>query len=139
MASVRIDPRQRPALYDGTLPSDGLESPHEHRSVAIGVPLMPVTWLFGPVASLNVALTLAPVLSALPMFVLLRRWVTWLPTCLRRRGALRILSVHLQSLTEGQLHQGFLMFPPLIVLCLDELIFRRNARATVTGLLWASS
>ncbi len=47
--------------------------------VAIGVLLAPVTWLFGPVATLNVALTLAPALSALSMFVLLRRWVTWTP------------------------------------------------------------
>ena len=41
--------------------------------------MAPVTWLFGPVASLNVALTLGPALSALAMFVLLRRWVTWQP------------------------------------------------------------
>ena len=32
--------------------------------------LAPVTWAFGPVASMNVALTLAPALSALAMFVL---------------------------------------------------------------------
>ena len=47
--------------------------------LAIGVLLAPVTWLFGPVATLNVALTLAPALSALSMYVLLRRWVTWSP------------------------------------------------------------
>ena len=47
--------------------------------LAIGVVLAPVTWLFGPVASMNVALTLAPVLSALAMFVLLQRWVSWPP------------------------------------------------------------
>jgi hypothetical protein len=47
--------------------------------VAIGTVLAPVTWLFGPVATLNVALTLSPVLSGLAMFVLLRRWVTWVP------------------------------------------------------------
>ncbi|HEV3132733.1 MAG TPA: hypothetical protein VGY51_12295, partial [Acidimicrobiales bacterium] len=38
--------------------------------VGIGVVLAPVTWLFGPVATLNVALTLSPVLSALAMYVL---------------------------------------------------------------------
>jgi hypothetical protein len=46
---------------------------------ALSLPLAPVTWLFGPVASLNVAFTLAPVLSALVMFLLLRRWVSWAP------------------------------------------------------------
>src|SRR5664280_953243 len=35
--------------------------------VGIGVALAPVTWLFGPVATLNVALALAPVLSAVAM------------------------------------------------------------------------
>ena len=47
--------------------------------LGIGVPLAPVTWVFGPIATLNVALTVAPVLSALGMFVLLRRWVHWVP------------------------------------------------------------
>ena len=47
--------------------------------LAIGIPLAPVTWLFGPVATLNVASTLGPALSALAMFWLLRRWVTWAP------------------------------------------------------------
>ena len=36
--------------------------------LAIGIPLAPVTWLFGPVATLNVASTLGPALSALAMF-----------------------------------------------------------------------
>ena len=103
--------------------------------LAIGLPLMPVTLLFGPVASMNVALTLAPVVSALGMFVLLRRWVTWLPAAFVGGALYGFCPFILQSLTEGQLHQGFLMFPPLIVLCLDELIFRQRARAVVTGVL----
>jgi hypothetical protein len=47
--------------------------------VGFGIVLAPVTWLFGPIATLNVALTLSPALSALAMFVLLRRWVSWSP------------------------------------------------------------
>ena len=50
--------------------------------LAIGIPLAPITWLFGPVATLNVALTLGPALSALAMFWLLRRWVRWTPAAL---------------------------------------------------------
>ncbi len=103
--------------------------------LAIGLPLMPVTWLFGPVASMNVALTLAPVVSALGMFVLLRRWVTWLPAAFFGGALYGFCPFILQSLSEGQLHQGFLMFPPLIILCFDELLFRQRTRATVTGLL----
>ena len=46
--------------------------------VALGVVLAPVTWV-GAGGSMNVALTLAPALSALAMFVLLRRWVRGRP------------------------------------------------------------
>jgi hypothetical protein len=105
--------------------------------LAIGMPLLPVTWIFGPVVSFNVALTLAPVVSALAMFVLLRRWVTWLPAAFLGGALYGFCPFILQSLTEGQLHQGFLMFPPLIVLCLDEILFRQRARAWVVGLILA--
>ena len=50
--------------------------------LALGIVLTPVTWLSGPVAAMNVALTLAPALSALAMFVLVRRWVVWQPAAL---------------------------------------------------------
>ena len=42
--------------------------------VGFGIVLAPVTWVFGPIATLNVALTLSPALSAVSMYVLLRRW-----------------------------------------------------------------
>lgn len=41
--------------------------------LALGVTLLPVTWAFGPVATLNVALTLAPALSALAAYAVMRR------------------------------------------------------------------
>ncbi len=47
--------------------------------LALGILLAPLTLAAGPVVSMNVALTLAPALSALAMFVLLRRWVAWPP------------------------------------------------------------
>ena len=47
--------------------------------LAVGILLAPVTWIFGPVATMNVASTFAPVLSGLAMFWLLRRWVRWSP------------------------------------------------------------
>ena len=50
----------------------GVNLPANTSVLAIGVALAPVTWLFGPIASMNVALTLAPALSASAMFVLLR-------------------------------------------------------------------
>lgn len=61
--------------------------------VAIGVVLAPVTWLFGPVATFNVALGLAPVLSAMAAFVLLGRFVRF-AGCLRGWPPLRLLALH---------------------------------------------
>ena len=48
-------------------------------SLALGIVFAPVTWLFGPVATENVINLVSPPLSALSMFWLLRRWVTWTP------------------------------------------------------------
>ena len=42
--------------------------------MGLSVPLVPVTWIWGPVASLNVASTLTPALTAFSAFVVLRRW-----------------------------------------------------------------
>ena len=43
----------------------------------VGVVLAPVTWLFGPVTATNVALTLAPALSAWACFAAIRPLVNW--------------------------------------------------------------
>ena len=46
---------------------------------ALGVLFMPITKLFGPVISWNIALRLAVALSAISMCFVLRRWTTWWP------------------------------------------------------------
>ena len=43
----------------------------------VGVVLAPVTWLFGPVTATNLALTLAPGLSAWACFAAIRPLVSW--------------------------------------------------------------
>jgi hypothetical protein len=102
--------------------------------VGVGVVLAPVTWLFGPVASLNVALTLSPVLSALAMVVLLRRWVSWAPAAFVGGLLYGFCPFILVSLTDAHLMLGMAPVPPLIVACLDELLVRQRRRAWVTGL-----
>ena len=49
------------------------------RCTGLSLPLVPVTWIWGPVASLNVASTLAPALTAFTAFVVIRRWAPWTP------------------------------------------------------------
>jgi hypothetical protein len=103
--------------------------------VGLGVALAPVTWLFGPVATLNVALTLSPVLSALAMFVLVRRWVAWAPAAFVAGLAYGFSSLVLVSLTDAHLMIGFLAVPPLVVACLDELLVRQRHRPARVGVV----
>ena len=102
--------------------------------VGVGIVLAPVTWLFGPVATLNVALTLSPVLSALTMYVLLRRWVSWTPAAFIGGLLYGFSPFVVVSLTDAHLMLGIAAMPPLLVLCLDELLVRQRWRWWATGL-----
>ncbi len=101
--------------------------------VGFGIVLAPVTWVFGPIATLNVALTLSPALSALAMYVLLRRWVSWAPAAFAGGLLYGFSPFVVVSLTDAHLMLGMAAVPPLIVLCLDELVARQRWRWWVTG------
>ncbi len=102
--------------------------------LAIGIPLAPVTWLFGPVATLNVASTLAPVFSALAAFWVLRRWARWAPAAFFG-GLLYGFSPYvLGSLVFGHLMTASLALLPLILGCLDELLVRQRRRPVPVGI-----
>ena len=60
----------------------------------VGVVLAPVTWLFGPVTATNVALTLAPALSAWGCFAAVRPLVTWKAGAIPAAPGLRLLRGH---------------------------------------------
>lgn len=102
---------------------------------AIAITLAPITWLFGPVATLNVALTLAPVLSALAMFVLLRRWVSWAPAAFLGGLFYGFSPLFVNVLTDAWLDLAMSVAPPLILLCLDELLIRQKRRPVIIGVL----
>ena len=103
--------------------------------LALGVVLAPVTWVFGSVASLNVALTLAPALSGLAMFVLLRRWVRWAPAAFVGGLLYGFSPLGLVSLSDAHLMLGWAVVPPLVVACVDELLFGRRRGPVVVGLV----
>ena len=113
----------------------GVNLPANTSVLAIGVVLAPVTWLFGPVASMNVALTLAPALSATAMFVLLQRWVSWAPASFFGGLFYGFSPFVLVSLADAHLMLGMAFVPPLVVACLDELLVRRRRRPVATGVL----
>ena len=103
--------------------------------LAIGIVLAPVTWLFGPVATMNVASTLGPALSALAMFWLLRRWVRWTPAAFVGGLVFGFSSFVFVNLAGGHLMTGVLVLVPLIVACLDDLLVRHPRRPAVTGVV----
>lgn len=103
--------------------------------LAIGVPLAPVTWLFGPVATLNVASTLTPVLTGLATFWLLRRWVRWSPAAFVGGLVYGFSPFVLSSLQFGHLMTAALMIFPLVVGCLDELLVRQRHRPVRVGVV----
>jgi hypothetical protein len=105
--------------------------------VALGIVLTPVTLAAGPVASMNVALTLAPALSALAMFVLLRRWVRWVPAAFVGGLAYGFSPFVITELALNQLNIAFLAVPPLVVMVLDELLVRQRRSPYRAGVILA--
>jgi len=101
--------------------------------LALGVPLAPVTWLYGPVATLNVASTLTPALSALAMCWLLRRWVRWMPAAFAGGLVFGFAPMVFDNLAVAHLNVSFLALLPLIVACLDDLLVRQRRRPLFTG------
>ena len=101
--------------------------------LTLGVPLAPVTWLFGPVATLNVASTLGPAASALALFWLLRRYVAWTPAAFVGGLVFGFGPFAVSNLAVAHLNTEILALVPLIVGCLDELFLRQRHRAVPVG------
>jgi hypothetical protein len=120
-------------------PPGGLNLLANTSVLPIGILLAPVTWGWGPVASLNVALTLAPVGTGVAAFWLLRRWISWWPAALAGALLFSFSPLVLANSVVAHLQVVWLALIPLIVGCLDELrtAGRRDPRRVglVLGLL----
>ena len=112
----------------------GVNLPANTSFLAISLPLAPVTWLFGPVASLNVAATVAPVAAALSARGLLLRWTTWWPAAFVAGLFYGFSPFVIENLSLQHVEFAALVVPPLLVLCLDELLVRQRKRAWLWGL-----
>jgi dolichyl-phosphate beta-glucosyltransferase len=103
--------------------------------MGLSVPLIPVTWIFGPVASLNVASTLCPALSALFCFLVLRRWVTYMPAAYIGGLLYGFSPFVLTSLQFAHLMTAAVMVLPLILAVLDEILIRQRHSPRVMGVV----
>jgi hypothetical protein len=103
--------------------------------LALGVALLPVTMLAGPVATLNVALTLAPALTALSAYVTLRRAIhlRWLAAF--TGGLLFGFSpFEMRNEAVAHLQVSFLALLPLIFWCCYALAVSQQGKWWQWGL-----
>jgi hypothetical protein len=99
----------------------------------LGVIFLPITALFGPVATWDVLTHLALVLSAFSMCLALRRWTTWWPAAFVG-GLLYGFSPYATS-DVNHLFLYFVPLPPLMFLLLHETLVRQRWRPARTGAL----
>lgn len=104
-------------------------------SLALGVVFAPVTWLFGPVASINVIDLVSPPLSALAMFFMLRRWVPWSPAAFAGGLFFGFSPFVVVSLALAHPNFGLLALLPLMVVCLDDLFVTHAHRPVRVGVV----
>ena len=105
--------------------------------MGLSLPLVPVTWIWGPVASLNVASTLTPALTAFFAFLVIRRWAPWTPAAFIGGLLYGFSPFVLNSLELAHLMTAALMLLPLILAVLDEIVVRQRHSAIWTGILLA--
>ena len=106
---------------------DGVNGAWNTSLVGIGLPLVPITWAFGPIVSYNLAIVCAPVVSALAAALLCRRFTAHLPAFFA--GALYGFSTYAIAQSSGHLNLASAAFPPLVVLLM--LLIARDRRWTV--------
>ena len=90
--------------------------------LALGSLAAPLTQTIGVVHTMAVLLTLSFALSAASMFILLRRWVRWLPAAWLGGLVYGFSSFALQEAGSGRITYVFAVIPPLVVLVIDKLI-----------------
>jgi hypothetical protein len=97
--------------------------------LALGVVFAPVTWLFGPIATLNVALTATPVLTGLSAYGVLRRGLGVGRLAAFLGGlAFGFSPFMLRNEAANHLQTSFLALVPLIFWCCYELTVAQRGR-----------
>jgi hypothetical protein len=91
----------------------------------LGVFGMPVTLLFGSIATFNVISTLALAGSATAGYAFARRWTSWRPSAWVA-GLLYGFSPYMIGQASGHLNLTFVILPPLILLGLHEVVVRQE-------------
>ena len=108
----------------------GLQGP----MLGIAVLFTPITKIFGPVVSWNIAVRFVFAASASSMCLVLRRWVTWWPAAFVG-GLLYGFSAYMLTYASGLLFLTFVALPPVFFLLLHEILVRQKWRPSTAGML----
>jgi hypothetical protein len=104
--------------------------------LGLGVVLAPLTVTLGPIASLNVALTAAPALTAVAAYGCLRRALgLWRPAAFIGGLLLGFSPFAMRNEAIGHLQVTFLPLLPVIFLCCYELAVAQRGRWWPSGIL----
>ena len=97
-----------------------------------GIVLAPITWLFGPIASFNVAATLAPAISGWCFFLAARKVTTLVPAQVLGGLLFGFSPFVLWNDPFGHLNFTLLFFPPLaFILLYDLFVSHRHTPARI--------
>ncbi len=100
----------------------------------LGLLGMPITLLFGPVATFNLLLRLGLAASGASMFGVLRRYVSWWPAAFGG-GLLFAFSPYLANQAIRHLFLSFVPLVPLFIPVLDDWLISRTRTPVRSGLL----
>lgn len=131
---------QNPFFSSAIFHPDGVNLLANATAPLFGAVLAPVTWLFGPIAAVNVANTLAPALGGMSTYWATRRTLRLVRPAALVAGAI----VELSPMVVGNsavvhLMMSMVAFIPVIGVCIYELFVRQASRPWRWGLLFAAA
>jgi hypothetical protein len=108
-------------------------------SANVAVPLLgiiasPITAVWGPVAAVNVLISLAFWTSAVAGYCFVRHWTTWRPAAFLG-GLLFGFSPYVVAAGSAHIHTMFVCIIPFIFIVLDEMFIRQRYSQRVLGLV----
>lgn len=98
----------------------------------LGILAAPITYTAGPVAALNLLFHLSLAASAFTMFWVLGRWSVWWPARFLG-GCVYGFGAYMQFSARSNVNLVFLVIPPVVLACLDELLVRRRGSPLLIG------
>jgi hypothetical protein len=101
--------------------------------MAFALLFAPITWLFGPIATVNVAVTLAPVVSGWCFFLAVRKVTQFVPGQIAGAALYGFSPLIVTSDPLAHFFQIWLFYPPLAFLCLYDLFVTRRHRPVLVG------